>query len=62
LTAHALTHPLGVAQDTAYYPEPHDWQLNAIQATDIIMRHLRGGTEIQNVHTIDQCSQAVHFS
>jgi len=62
LAAHELTHPLGVAEDSAYYPGPGAWALNAIHATDIITRHLRGGVEIQNFHTIDHVSQAVHLS
>ncbi len=62
LAKHDLTHPLGVAEETAYYPWPTAWEVNAIQATDIITRHLRGGLEIQNVHTIDHYSHAVHLS
>lgn len=33
-----------------------------MHATDIITRHLRGGAEIQNLHTIDHFSQAVYLS
>jgi transposase-like protein len=62
LAKHDLTHPLGAAEETAYYPWPTAWEVNAIQATDIITRHLRGGLEIQNVHTIDHYSHAVHLS
>ena len=62
LAAHDLTHPLGAADDTAYYPKLLAWEPNAIHATDIITRHLRGGAEIQNLHTIDHFSQAVHLS
>lgn len=62
LAKHDLTHPLGVAEETAYYPWPTAWEVNAIQATDIITRHLRGGLEIQNVHTIDHYSHAVHLT
>jgi len=62
LAKHGLTHPLGVAEDTAYYPWLQAWQPNAIHATDIITRHLRGGAEIQNLHSIDHFSQAVHLS
>jgi hypothetical protein len=62
LAQHGLTHPLGVAEDTAYYPWLTAWEANAVQATDIITRHLRGGAEIQNIHTIDHYSQAVHLS
>jgi hypothetical protein len=62
LAAHDLTHPLGAAEDTAYYPRLLAWEQNAIHATDIITRHLRGGAEIQNFHTIDHFSQVVHLS
>jgi hypothetical protein len=62
LAAHDLTHPLGAAEDTAFYPALLAWQPDAIHATDIITRHLRGGAEIQNFHTIDHFSQAVHLS
>ena len=62
LAAHDLTHPLGAAEDTAYYPGLTAWEPNAIHASDIITRHLRGGAEIQNFHTIDHFSQAVHLS
>ncbi len=62
MAQHGLTHPLGAAQDTAYYPWLIAWAPNAIHATDIITRHLRGGVEIQNFHTIDQYSLAVHLS
>jgi hypothetical protein len=59
LQAHDLTHPLGAGQTAAYYPWPKAWCVNAIQATDIITRHVRGGEEIQNFHTIDLYSHAV---
>jgi hypothetical protein len=36
--------------------------VNAIQATDIITRHVRGGEEIQNFHTLDHYSHAVFLS
>ena len=62
LAKHDLTHPLGVAEETAYYPWRTAWAVNALQATDIITRHLRGGLEIQNIHTIDHYSHAVHLS
>lgn len=62
LAQHGLTHPLGVAESTAYYPWPTAWEVNAIQATDIITRHLRGGQEIQNMHTFDHYSHAVYLS
>jgi len=59
LCKHDLTHPLGAASDTAYYPWPTAWDINAIFATDIITKHLRGGQSIQNFHTIDHFSHAV---
>jgi putative transposase len=54
-----LTHPLGASSSTAYYPWPRAQHVNAIFATDIITKHLRGGEEIQNFHTIDHYSHAV---
>lgn len=62
LAKYGLTHPLGAAEATAYYPWLDAWESNAIHATDIITRHLRGGLEIQNFHTIDHFSHAVHLS
>lgn len=59
LARHGLTHPRGAGSDSAYYPWLTAWGVNAIHATDIITRHLRGGAEIQNVHTIDHYSHAV---
>jgi hypothetical protein len=53
-----LTHPLGVATDTAYYPWPPIWEVNAVQATDIITKHIHGGAEIQNFHTLDLFTHA----
>jgi len=62
LSAHNMTHPLGAAAETAYYPYPHAWNVAAIFATDIITKHLRGGQAIQNFHTIDHHSHAVCLS
>lgn len=62
LAAAGLTHPLGAGHDTAYYPWPIAWAVNAIHATDIITRHLRGGEEIENFHTIDLFSHAVQMT
>lgn len=59
LARHALTHPVGAGAATAYYPWPVAWEVNAIQATDIITKHVRGGEEIQNFHTLDHYSHAV---
>ncbi len=62
LARHGLTHPLGAASEAAYYPWPIAWAVNAIHATDIITRHVRGGEAIQNFHSIDHYSHAVHLS
>jgi putative transposase len=59
LAQHQLTHPLGAGTPLAYYPWPVAWDVNAILATDIITKHVRGGGEIQNFHTIDHYSHAV---
>ena len=59
LAEHHLTHPLGATTSAAYYPWPLARHVNAIFATDIITKHVRGGAEIQNFHTIDHFSQAV---
>lgn len=62
LARHGLTHPRGVRADTAYYPEPQAWAPNAIHATDLITRHLHGGQVVQNFHTFDLYTHAVHLS
>lgn len=62
MARHGLTHRCGRGVETAYYPEPMAGEPNAIHALDIITRHLKGGAEIQNLHTIDHFSQAVHLS
>ena len=62
LAAHDLTHPIGAGSDAAYYPWPVAWEVNAIHAMDIITRHVRGGEEIENFHTIDLFSQAVFLT
>ena len=59
LAENHLTHPLGASSSAAYYPWPLARHVNAIFATDIITKHLRGGEEIQNFHTIDHYSHAV---
>jgi putative transposase len=59
LQAEGLTHPLGAGEAKAYYPWPIAWEVNAIQATDIITRHVRGGLAVENFHTIDHFSQAI---
>lgn len=62
LARHGLTHPLGAGRDTAYYPWPLAWAVNAIQATDIISRYVYGGEEIHNFHTLDLYSHAAHLT
>lgn len=57
-----LTHPVGAGQDSAYYPWPEAWAVNAIHATDIITRHVHGGEAIQNFHTIDHYSHMAFLS
>jgi len=59
LRAEGLTHPLGAGEAKAYYPWPVAWDVNVIQATDIITRHIRGGLAIENFHTLDHFSHAV---
>jgi len=59
MARHGQTHPLGAGADWAYYPWPVAWTVNAIHATDIIPRNIRGGEEIDNFHTIDLYSHAV---
>jgi len=53
-----LTHPTGAGQARAYYPWPVPWGVNAIQATDIITRYVRGGEAIENFHSLDLFSHA----
>ncbi len=62
LQAAGLTHPVGAGHDEAYYPWLEAWAVNAIHATNIILRHLWGGEEIQNFHTIDHYSHAAALS
>jgi hypothetical protein len=62
LAKYGLTHPLGANCETAYYPWPVAWEINAIQATDIITKHLRGGTAIQNFHTLDLYTHAISLT
>jgi hypothetical protein len=59
LQTHGLTHPLGAGEAKAYYPWPTAWEVNAIQATDIITRYVHGGLAIENFHTIDHYSHAI---
>jgi putative transposase len=62
LQRHSLTHPVGAATQTAYYPWLPIWETNAVHATDIIARHIRGGTEIENFHTLDLFTHAAYLS
>lgn len=59
LARHQLTHAVGAGALPAYYPWPVAWEVNAIQATDIITKHIHGGEAIQNFHSIDHSSYAV---
>jgi len=62
LARHDLTPPIGAGNNSAYYPWPEVWAVNAIHATDIIARYVHGGEEIDNFHTIDLYSHAVHLT
>jgi len=62
LARHDLTHPIGAGSDSAYYPWPVAWAVNAIQATDIITRYVHGGEQINNFHTMDLYSHAAHLT
>ena len=62
LAKYCLTHPLGANHESAYYPWPMAWEINAIFATDIITKHLRGGKAIENFHTIDHYSHGISLS
>src|SRR4051794_4129102 len=62
LTKHGLAHALGQGHESAYYPWPVAWEINAIFATDIITKHLRGGTSIENFHTLDLYSHDIWLS
>jgi putative transposase len=62
LGRHELTHRPQAEADTAYYPEVVAWMPNAIHATDIITKHLHGGQVVQNLHTFDHYTHAVHLS
>jgi len=62
LQAHGLTHPIGAGNDSAYYPWLQAWDVNAIHATDIITKHIRGGEKIENLHTIDHYSHVAFLS
>jgi transposase-like protein len=62
LAKYGLTHSLGANHENAYYPWPIAWEINAIFATDIITKHLHGGTSIENFHTIDHYSHGISLS
>ncbi len=62
LHARGLTHPIGAGNDSAFYPWLQARAVNAIHATDIITRHIRGGEKIENFHTIDHYSHAAFLS
>ena len=60
--AHSLTHPIGAGNDSAFYPWLDAWAVNAIHATDIITKYIRGGETVENVHTMDHYSHAAYLS
>ncbi len=60
--AHGLTHPIGAGNDSAFYPWLDAWAVNAIHATDIITKYIRGGETVENVHTMDHYSHAAYLS
>jgi transposase InsO family protein len=62
LARQGLTHPVGAATSGAYYPWLPLADLNAVQATDIISKHLWGGLEIQNFHTLDLATHTAVLS
>jgi putative transposase len=62
LARYDLTHPIGAGNNSAYYPWPIAWAVNAIHATDIITRYVHGGEEINNFHTLDLYSHAAHLT
>jgi len=62
LQRHELTRRPTTEQQTAYYPTLLIRAPNTVHATDIITRHLRGGAVVQNFHTIDLYTHAVHLS
>ena len=62
LARQALTHPVGAATNAAYYPWLPVTELKAVQATDIISKHLHGGVEIQHFHTLDLGTHAAALS
>jgi hypothetical protein len=62
LRTHALTRRAAETEEAVYYPYLPASRINAIQATDIITRHLHGGQVVQNFHTFDHYSHAVHLT
>ena len=62
LRKHALTCRAAEDGEDVFYPELAARRINVIQATDIITRHLRGGQVVQNFHTFDLYSHAVHLT
>jgi transposase InsO family protein len=48
-----LTHALGAANASAYYPYPPAWAPDALHATDIVVRYLRRQHKVYNFHSID---------
>jgi putative transposase len=61
LSGHGLTRR-GDSGEPAYYPGPVACRPDCIHATDIITRRLRGGSVVQNFHTVDEVTHAVVMS
>jgi len=53
LAKRGLTHAVGAASTSAYYPYPTAWVPDALHASDIVVRHLRGLHKVYNFHTRD---------
>ena len=62
LRAQGLTRRAADEGEAVYYPCLPADRMNAIQATDIITRHIYGGQVVQNFHTFDLYSHAVHLT
>lgn len=62
LARHGLTHRAQPIEQMAYYPHLPVTLANAVHATDIISRYLHGGQAVQNFHTLDLMTRAVHLT
>ena len=59
LARRGLTHPVGAGPDAAYDPGPVAWEGPALQATDLLAQHLRGGGVAQDFPPLDRARPAV---